>query len=109
MKKLLTILALSLSLTASAEIKTDTTTGVKYMDIAPVRLLSDTAARIAIPSFTDNNDNQAVAYVVLYSASGVRLTDFNVVIMGDYYAEWNGNEPESLYEIVADIKRLTLK
>lgn len=109
MKRLLLIASILFSLHCSAEIKTDTINNYKYVDIAPVTIMTDTATRLSIPSFIDNNENAAVAYVVLYKADGSKLTDFNVTIIGDNYADWNGNNPESLYTIVSRIKHFTIK
>lgn len=108
MKQILLIASILFSLQSAAEIKTDTANNYKYVDIAPAVFLSDTATRLSIPAFTDNNYNVAVAYVVLYRADGSKVTDFNVTISGSDYSNWNGNNPESIYIIVSRIKHFTI-
>ena len=110
MKRLLLILATACALNTEAQtIHTDTVNHYDYVDISPVVIMADTAVRMSIPSYSDNNKNQAIVYVVLYNDAGEKVTDFNVIIAGIEYAGWNGNDPANLYSLVAYKKNIDIQ
>jgi len=110
MKKLILIplIALCANSFAGSLVK-DTVAGTQYLPIQDVTIIDKKACRLTVRGIGDNFYNAAVFYYELLDSTNAVLYGANVTVSGNEYTEWNANDNESPYFIVARIKNFIVK